>query len=334
MKRDPGPRRQRLPSGKTRINDTVFESNMRRSVAGAAAFKRDFKPNRLLLWALYAALLAGLCGGQAHSMPAYSPKLQSAARILRMPVRSPADQHLGEIENLIFDVSGTHLSYAVVSQGGVLGMGEERYLVPFHVFFFGEASDAATLRVTRQELEDAPRYREGEEVDLSKATVRDRIDAYYMDACPAYQAAYERYHRSADEPGQRSTPEEPRRRIQKYRMMTSFLGADVQSMKAEEIGSIHDVIVDLHSGRPVLVEVEYGGFAGMGSSMTVLPWSTITNVRSGEEVIYHGARDAFEAFSYEAADRPDFEDTAVLDRVFQVHDSAPYWVRFGYGDEP
>jgi len=66
-------------------------------------------------------------------------------------------QETGEVENLLMDNSG-QVRAAVVQWGGFLGIGERRAVVPIDRIQLGAAGDRARLNMTRQELEQQPRF--------------------------------------------------------------------------------------------------------------------------------------------------------------------------------
>jgi sporulation protein YlmC with PRC-barrel domain len=70
-------------------------------------------------------------------------------------------EELGEIEELAIDTSQGRVAYFVLASGGVLGMGEDRYAIPFEVAKFEKNAEnklSAKLSIDQQKLETAPRF--------------------------------------------------------------------------------------------------------------------------------------------------------------------------------
>src|SRR5256885_13714801 len=59
-----------------------------------------------------------------------TPTANRASEIIGMEVRNAQDQKLGKIEDIILDLASGHVSYAVLSMGGVLGIGDKLVVVP------------------------------------------------------------------------------------------------------------------------------------------------------------------------------------------------------------
>jgi sporulation protein YlmC with PRC-barrel domain len=52
-------------------------------------------------------------------------------------------------------------------------------------------------------------------------------------------------------------------------------GTNVYSPSAEQIGSVHDFMVDKRSGTTSYVVISFGGFLGMGSEFYPVPWKKL-----------------------------------------------------------
>ena len=59
--------------------------------------------------------------------------------IIGTKVVNPQNEDLGKIEDLIVDSSG-RISYAVLSFGGFLGLGDKDFAIPFNAFAFDAAN--------------------------------------------------------------------------------------------------------------------------------------------------------------------------------------------------
>jgi sporulation protein YlmC with PRC-barrel domain len=53
-------------------------------------------------------------------------------------------------------------------------------------------------------------------------------------------------------------------------------GTDVYNKDAENIGKIHDVMVDKRSGQVAYAVMSFGGFLGLGENYHPIPWSLLT----------------------------------------------------------
>ena len=85
---------------------------------------------------------------QDQDKPAHS--LVSSYDVVGTEVYSPAGDHIGTIE-----VSGK-IAYAVMGFGGVLGIGEEHYPVPWAALRYDVAQGGYVTDVTPEQLKSAP----------------------------------------------------------------------------------------------------------------------------------------------------------------------------------
>lgn len=62
---------------------------------------------------------------------------------------------------------------------------------------------------------------------------------------------------------------------------TTILGAsklngdDVYNPKGEKLGSIKEIMLDLHSGKVAYAVLSFGGFLSMGEKLFAVPWSAL-----------------------------------------------------------
>ena len=66
---------------------------------------------------------------QASNGP--GPRLMGADTLMGNDVYNRQDEDLGDIKEIMLDVAGGRISYAVLSYGGLLGMGEKLFAVPW-----------------------------------------------------------------------------------------------------------------------------------------------------------------------------------------------------------
>ncbi len=81
--------------------------------------------------------------------------IRSAAEIEGAAVQNTKGEKLGKVSKLLIDLKSGQVGYAIVSAGGVLGMGEKKYIVPFKALKPGE-SGTLLLDVPAGKLKEAP----------------------------------------------------------------------------------------------------------------------------------------------------------------------------------
>jgi PRC-barrel domain len=82
--------------------------------------------------------------------------------VLGRDVRSPADEDMGHIVDVIVDRAAT-VRAAVIDFGGFLGVGSRKIVVDWNALHFGQIAnkkDAISLELTKEQVMAAPEYKE------------------------------------------------------------------------------------------------------------------------------------------------------------------------------
>lgn len=101
-----------------------------------------------------------------------------AENILGSDVRGTDSDSIGEIDDVVLASDG-HPTYAVVTYGGFLGLGEEASAVPFKMLRVAQNEDVYYLPMTESDLEDAPRFERGNFEWTQDDQWRAQNDGYY-----------------------------------------------------------------------------------------------------------------------------------------------------------
>lgn len=56
---------------------------------------------------------------------------------------------------------------------------------------------------------------------------------------------------------------------------TSIIGDKVENMDGEDLGTIQNLMVNIHTGRVEYVVLEYGAFLGLGGKLFAIPFSNL-----------------------------------------------------------
>ena len=87
---------------------------------------------------------------------------REAHGVLGRDVRSPTDENMGRIVDVIVDRTGT-VRAAVIDFGGFLGVGSRKIVVDWSALHFGRVADkkdSITLELTKAQVAAAPEYKE------------------------------------------------------------------------------------------------------------------------------------------------------------------------------
>ncbi|MBB3979370.1 sporulation protein YlmC with PRC-barrel domain [Rhizobium azooxidifex] len=87
-------------------------------------------------------------------------------------------KHIGSIERLILDKRNGHVSYAVLSFGGFLGIGNDHYPLPWGKLNYDESLNGYRIDVTKEQVEAAPHYESEAEYEWDRRNGKVIHDYY------------------------------------------------------------------------------------------------------------------------------------------------------------
>lgn len=87
-----------------------------------------------------------------------STQVISSDRVEGTKVYNTAGEKLGSIEELMIDKLSGNVRYAVLEFGGFLGMGTDRYPLPWSLLKYDTTKDGYVVPLEKSVLERAPRY--------------------------------------------------------------------------------------------------------------------------------------------------------------------------------
>ncbi|MGE3150542.1 MAG: PRC-barrel domain-containing protein [Pseudorhodoplanes sp.] len=88
-------------------------------------------------------------------------------------------EKIGHIERLMIDKQTGKVAYAVMSFGGFMGMGQDRYPLPWALLTFNEKFGGYEVNISDAQLEAAPKYSQSESWDWGDRRRADIVDAFY-----------------------------------------------------------------------------------------------------------------------------------------------------------
>lgn len=89
------------------------------------------------------------------------------------------NEELGDIEEIMLDMNTGEVSYAVLSFGGFLGIGDKFFAVPWSSLKLDTANKSFTLDVNKEKLESAPGFNKDDWPDMADSSWQNAINSYY-----------------------------------------------------------------------------------------------------------------------------------------------------------
>ena len=93
-------------------------------------------------------------------------------------VYNVAGDKLGSIDDLMIDKRTGQVRYAVLEFGGFLGMGTDRYPLPWSMLKYDIAKEGYVVPIDKSKLEQAPRYQDSD-APAYTTEYSDRVNGYY-----------------------------------------------------------------------------------------------------------------------------------------------------------
>jgi hypothetical protein len=94
-------------------------------------------------------------------------------------VYGPDDTKIGSIERVMIDKVSGKVSYAVLSFGGFLGIGDDHYPLPWQSLKYDKAVEGYRTGITRNQLEGAPKYGNDNSWNWSDPARTRAVNDYY-----------------------------------------------------------------------------------------------------------------------------------------------------------
>lgn len=107
------------------------------------------------------------------------PELMGANTLIGNDVYNQKDENLGDIKEIMLDVRSGRVSYAVLSFGGFLGMGEKLFAVPWTALSLDTVNKRFVLNVEKDRLKSAPGFDKDQWPNMADSSWAQSIHDYY-----------------------------------------------------------------------------------------------------------------------------------------------------------
>ncbi|MBU9401513.1 PRC-barrel domain-containing protein [Burkholderia multivorans] len=107
------------------------------------------------------------------------PDVMAAGTLQGDRVVTTDGDDIGKIADIMLDVRSGHIAYAVVSSGGLLGIGDKLLAVPWNRLTLDAERRCFVLPVTAERVRDAPGFDKDHWPAMADATWAETVHAYY-----------------------------------------------------------------------------------------------------------------------------------------------------------
>lgn len=103
----------------------------------------------------------------------------SASTLNGTHVVNSQGQDLGHIEDFMIDLNTGRILYTVLSFGGILGIGDKLFAVPFESFTVDQNNENFLLDVNKDRLENAPGFDKNNWPSMANTDFQNEVYSYY-----------------------------------------------------------------------------------------------------------------------------------------------------------
>jgi sporulation protein YlmC with PRC-barrel domain len=107
------------------------------------------------------------------------PRLMGADTLIGNDVYSRDEENLGDIKEIMLDTITGEISYAVLSYGGILGMGNKLFAVPWEALSLDTENKRFILDIDSTALESAPGFDKSNWPNMADETWAISVHDYY-----------------------------------------------------------------------------------------------------------------------------------------------------------
>jgi len=223
-------------------------------------------------------LLTGAIAGlpllaSARSEVKGPPCVWLASDLIGMKVVDKQGDSLGKIEDVVVHPGG-EASYAVLSFGGWMGVGDKLFAMPWSVLRAVEPNTAKkdtayslVLPLDKERLKAAPGFSSKSWPTFASPDWTKEIDSFY----------------ASDLKSDKKKPVEAAARTSVITWKASELkGVNVVTPTGEKLGDMREIAIDTN-GRVNYVAISVGGFLGLGDKFVAVPWGSLVFSLAGDK---------------------------------------------------
>ena len=107
------------------------------------------------------------------------PEVMAASTLTGNDVMNRAEQKLGKIQDIMLDVPSGRIAYAVLSRGGLLGVGDKLFAIPWGALTLDTVHHCFVLDVPEERMKEAEGFDKDHWPSMADRTWATRIHEYY-----------------------------------------------------------------------------------------------------------------------------------------------------------
>lgn len=231
------------------------------------------------------------------------PMLRRASELVGMNVYNDKSEKLGSVDELVLNGSKDRISYVVLSYGGVMGIGDKLFAIPWRMVEHKPLEkDKLFINIDKDRLAAAPGFEKSHWPDSASADYWKSVNSYYVPDAEHMQSA----DKTLDEGSQTAW----------MRQVSQIEGADVKNPQDESLGDIKDLVIECHTGDVRYAVLSFGGWMGIDSKLFAVPMDDIKGSADHNYFVLDVTKDRLKAApGFDKGQWPDMSDSHWSDAV-------------------
>jgi sporulation protein YlmC with PRC-barrel domain len=120
-----------------------------------------------------------IVGGPKGSPTGPGPEIMAADTLEGNDVYNAGGEELGSIKDIMIDVPRGRVAYAVLSRGGILGMGDKLFAIPWAALTLDTDRKCFVLNIDKEVLKNAPGFDKDDWPRMADETWALSLHKYY-----------------------------------------------------------------------------------------------------------------------------------------------------------
>lgn len=114
-----------------------------------------------------------------HTTEGTPVKVLSSGSLMKDAVVDAAGEKLGTIADLMIELEGGTIAYAVLSVGGLFGIGDKLFAIPWSALRVDTTEKQLVLNINKDKLENAPGFDKDNWPDFADQTWGSTVHGHY-----------------------------------------------------------------------------------------------------------------------------------------------------------
>jgi sporulation protein YlmC with PRC-barrel domain len=111
-------------------------------------------------------------GAQGHS------KSWRASQVIGVNVKNATDEVIGDVKDIVIDMTSGEVLAVIISTGGFLGIGESLSAVPVSALRYDDRAEGFKTQLTKEQLENAPHFKTNAWPDYNESESQEELRKY------------------------------------------------------------------------------------------------------------------------------------------------------------